>query len=315
MKKIYKLTENDLTNLIRRVINEQVFQFLKQVLGTAGDDIAKADAKIAAQLDSVFANLSLGAKNIIQKNGKSFIVSSRGTELSLETFQALMKDVQSGRRSIDQIADYLPRQLVDGTEFRSIIVSNMKKLENVKSQNSPKGLVKLSSRGQTFYDNFKNSGNWLQVLNIKGNMSGWKFHIFTSNFDDTALVFDKVYDVVNRYGAGLKVGTGQMFNRSIGNPGSVQYDKGVTIYIPANVIKNGQQKQMLNDIQSAISEYKGGGNISGDKMITNNIGYRYELSKPIDPKLGVTKDDYYSLYSPNSEGSSFNIQNNLDIFK
>lgn len=136
MKKIYKLTENDLTNLIRRVINEQTkYEFLKQVLGNSGDDIVKADAKIAAELDSVFANLSLGAKNIIQKNGKSFIVSARGTELSLETFQTMMKDVLSGRRSIDEISVHLPSKLMDGTDFRSLIVSNMKKLGNVKSPN------------------------------------------------------------------------------------------------------------------------------------------------------------------------------------
>ena len=50
-------------------------------------------------------------------------------------------------------------------------------------------------------------------------------------------------------------------------------------------------------------------------MITGNIGYRYELSKPINSKQGVTMDEYRNLYQKNTEGGSYNIQGNPDLFK
>ncbi len=49
-------------------------------------------------------------------------------------------------------------------------------------------------------------------------------------------------------------------------------------------------------------------------MITKNIGYRYELSQPIDPTKGVDMKQYTSLYKSN-EGGGHNIEGNLDLFK
>lgn len=70
----------------------------------------------------------------------------------------------------------------------------------------------------------------------------------------------------------------------------------------------------MNDIQSAINGYKKSGQISGDKMITDNIGYRYELSKPIDASKGVNMNEYSALYKSN-DGGPHNIDRNPDLFR
>jgi len=49
-------------------------------------------------------------------------------------------------------------------------------------------------------------------------------------------------------------------------------------------------------------------------MITNNIGYRYELSRPINIKIGVDDSQYRALYSSN-QGGPHNIPNNPDLFR
>jgi thymidine kinase len=73
------------------------------------------------------------------------------------------------------------------------------------------------------------------------------------------------------------------------------------------------QASELNDIWTD-NGYKKTGKISGDNMITDNIGYRYELSKPIDPNRGVNMDEYQALYKSN-DGGSYNIDRNPDLFR
>jgi hypothetical protein len=170
----------------------------------------------------------------------------------------------------------------------------------------------IGSVGQSFKEMASEIGGWIQPKNIVGNMSGWKFHVYADNLDEVAFLYEKLLPVVNKHGAGMKLASSQVLD--ILSQNAVQKGKGVTLYIPSNVVAKNTQKDFLSDIQSAINGYKKSGQISGDEMITNNIGYRYELSKPIDASKGVNMDEYRALYKSN-EGGPHNIQGNPDLFK
>jgi hypothetical protein len=173
---------------------------------------------------------------------------------------------------------------------------------------------KIGETGLNFKRLATNNNNWVQILDVSGNMSGWKFHVFCDNFNDAVFLADRLTPVLKKWGAGFKLGGELQFGRFLGSKNNVQYAKGATIYIPPKIIANGQQKNFLSEIQNAIGEYKGSGSISGDMMITKNIGYRYELGQPIDPTKGVDMGTYSSLYKGNAEGSQYNIPGNKDIF-
>tara|TARA_R110002020_G_scaffold469916_1_gene695300 strand:+ start:399 stop:1595 length:1197 start_codon:yes stop_codon:yes gene_type:complete len=150
-------------------------------------------------------------------------------------------------------------------------------------------------------------------------MSGWKFHIFGENLVDSAYLIDKLEPISMKWGSTSKVGgPGQV----VGNPafklGQIQHGKqGVTMYIPQSVIDAGNHKAMLSDIKKAIGGYgehpfTKGGTILGDKMLTPQIHYRYELSKPIEP-YSMTEPKYRELYNTNSSGP-YKPTDVVDIF-
>lgn len=173
-----------------------------------------------------------------------------------------------------------------------------------------------------------NSFSWKSIGRGSGVSSGWKFHVFGEDIKDAVYLTDVLTPVINKYGAHGKVGgTGQIALDEM-KPGRNQYGKqGATIYIPVNVINSNLQKQMFEDIKTAISGYKKGGIISGDKALTPAIHYRYELLGPIDYKNGIstlspgidpiTKEripsDYENMYSKN-EGGSYKPDDVPDIF-
>jgi hypothetical protein len=130
-------------------------------------------------------------------------------------------------------------------------------------------------------------------------MSGWKFHVYGEDLYDSAYLYDRLEPLTQKWGAPAKVGVGVDFY-----PGTVQFGKkGVTIYIPPSVIKNNQVQSMFSDIQNTISGYKKVGTISGDKSITDNITYRYELDGVIPTGEGIPMSQYRKMYTSNTGGS------------
>lgn len=151
---------------------------------------------------------------------------------------------------------------------------------------------------------------WRQFGPEPTRMSGWKFHVYGEDLYDSAYIFQQLEPVVNNWNATAKVGVNVNFQ-----PGSVQFGKkGATIYIPPNVIKNGQVEQMLGDIKSAMFGYKKKGTISGDKSLTDNITYRYELNDEIPAAEGINMDQYRQMYQANEEGATYKPENVTDLF-
>jgi hypothetical protein len=128
MKKIV-LKESELIKLVESIVkehnqgllNEQKYAFIRHFIGNSVDDLVKKFGDDGAQkIEAVLAKGLGNAKNFVSRGGKTFILSKSGSELPIETFNAALKAVADGKFTIDEILQYLPRQLADGTEFRSI---------------------------------------------------------------------------------------------------------------------------------------------------------------------------------------------------
>jgi hypothetical protein len=283
--------------------------------GTVDDIIRNYGDDAARTLDDVFAKIYSKSSNIISKAEGTFIVSASGAEVPITTIQSLIKLVGEGKVQPNEVLSYLPRRLADGTEFRSVLQQAFEKKGVQKiTQSTAQGISKLplGGVGQSFKEMASKIGGWLQVKDVVGNMSGWKFHVYADNLDEASFLYEKLLPIANKHGAGMKVASSQMLDRL--SQSTIQKGKGVTLYLPSSVIEKNAQKEFLSDIQSAIKGYEKSGQISGDKMITNNIGYRYELSKPIDASKGVDIDQYSQLYKSNEQGATHNITGNPDLF-
>jgi len=294
----------------KKIISEQK-KFLAKLFGGSVDDIFKMFSDDAVKsMDDVFAKIFTKPINLVQKGSQQFLKSASGAEVSMKTVQDAIQLVTQGKLKASEIATYLPRQLADGSEFRSIIVSNLEK-RGVQKFSQTASKLPLGEVGQDFKNVASRMNGWIQITNNKGNMSGWKFHVYADTLDEVAFLYEKLLPVVKKYGVGFKAGSGPMMERLAQN--AVQKGKGVTLYLPSEVISQNTQKEFLSDLQSAIKGYEKTGQISGDRMITNNIGYRYELSKPIDASKGVDMSQYKALYKAN-EGGGHNIPGNPDLF-
>ena len=128
MKKIV-LKESELIKLIESIVkehnqgllNEQKYAFIKHFIGNSVDDLVKKFGDDGAQkIEAVLAKGLGNAKNFVSRGGKTFILSKSGTEVPVETINVALKAVADGKYTMEEIVQYFPRQLADGTEFRSV---------------------------------------------------------------------------------------------------------------------------------------------------------------------------------------------------
>lgn len=82
-------------------------------------------------------------------------------------------------------------------------------------------------------------------------------------------------------------------------------------YLTELIFVNNQLDNLLNDINTNLTNYKYKGKIIGAKSINGKIHYRYDLIKPINPINGIDYDEYQLLYR--GETGNYNINNNLTI--
>lgn len=352
MSVIIKITETQLINLIeKQLINEQpgkvVGKVLKKIgkaIGWSADDTSKAATgksateisrnamehlhrltKYVPQLEQRFSKEAVNEladfmnKSLIEgktilrdSTGKAYLNSASGSRIPVEQLQNYLNVVSQEGSDFVNLSTNLPRELSGNPPitFRAHVVDILSRGSKKSAQNSGNSLP-IGEGGRKFKELATEMRGWIQVRDITGNLSGWKFHIYSDNLDDLAFIYEKITPIAQKWGAGMKLASENMINAL--NKSQLQKGKGATLYLPSSVTSKNQQRQFLSDIQSALKGYDKRGNISGDKMITSNIGYRYELSKPIDQKVGVDLNTYSSLYKKN-EGGGHNIPNNPDLF-
>lgn len=257
------------------------------------------------------------------------------SELSTEQAQRIINNIQLYKNAVNNLSDVkLKENWLNAIDLAEV-QANTTLLKN-ELPTTPQNLEPSVTDPQSYLNKYTkeelekihNSYSWKSIGSGSGFSSGWKFHVFGEDIKDAVYLTDVLTPVINKYGAHGKVGgTGQIALDAF-KPGGYQYGKqGVTIYIPVDVINSNLQKQMFKDIQTAISGYKKGGTISGDKALTPAIHYRYELLGPIDSKTGISTvspgidpitkkplpSDYSNMYSAN-DGGPYKPDDVPDIF-
>ena len=136
MAKIIRLTEADLTILVKRVIKEQSLndkklmteqKWLKNLFGSTVDDLVRlfGDDSVKS-FEMVLSKALQNTKNFVAKGGQNWLKSSRGNEISIDTIKNATRLVATGVKTADEVAEILPRTLADGSEFRSVFQTSFK---------------------------------------------------------------------------------------------------------------------------------------------------------------------------------------------
>lgn len=321
MNKIIRLTEFDLVKIVKKVINENgPAAAIRKIIAPSSDDLVKVFGDdVAKSVELALAKaINKQGINIVEKQGSLYLKSLKGGEYSLKSIKSALDAVSRGDLTIDQILTTFPRNLADGSEFRSSFQNVKPKASSQVagqkiSQSSFMPSSQIPQKEQVrllgILGNSSFSKAWLYFGTNPNKYSGWKFHVYGEDLYDSAYLYDKLLPVTQKWGAYAKVGVGAEFL-----PGTVQWGKkGATIYIPPEVIKNGKQTELLSDIQSAIGGYNKKGTIQGDKSITDNITYRYELSGEIPYGEGINYNQYKEMYTSNT-GGSYKPNNVPDLF-
>lgn len=314
------ITESQVKNLKINLNEQAIVSGLIKLLGRT---------KLGSKIASKVANLIMGGERVVAKtaakglgnpnnyktiNNRGFVIADNGAIISIDAINSMVDDIAYGRVSVDQALSNFPKKLKDGTDFKEFFYNIPKKepiVKKVRVMSNPDVEKLLGPVGKDFKRKYANT-SWYQPLSRKTH-SGWKIHVYADNIDEVAYLYERLLPVARKYEAGFKLAGGLNLDEQFKS--TIQIGKGVTIYIAPSTIKRNMVNSLVNDIGSAIGPYKSGGNIHGDKMITKNIAYRYEFSKPVDSTIGVDSDTYNELYRSNSQSAEYNIPGNPDIFK
>lgn len=126
MKKKILIKENELVELIQRVITEQAW--LRKLVGNSVDDLIRSFGDDAVKTIEITLSKALqNTTNYIAKNGQTFLKSASGSLVPMETIEKAIKVISQGKTTVDEIANLLPRQLADGTEFREVFRNSLSK--------------------------------------------------------------------------------------------------------------------------------------------------------------------------------------------
>ncbi len=164
------LTEYD-KNYILGLYNSKVILSeggLSKFFGGTVDDIIRNYGDDAVKsLDDLFVKIYSRAGNIVSKSEGTFIVSASGAEVPVTTIQSLIKLVGEGKVQVNQVLNYLPRRLADGTEFRNVL---QQAFENKGAQNIAKQAGKQLSQFESKFllKNCVNNG-YCDTKNILSN--------------------------------------------------------------------------------------------------------------------------------------------------
>jgi len=174
MSKIIRLTESDLTRIVKRVIKEQSLndkklmneqKWLKNLFGTSVDDLVRLFGDDAVKsFEMVLSKALQNSKNFVARAGQNYLKSASGAEISMETIKQATKLVSSGAKSADEVAALLPRQLADGSEFREVFKNSFSK--KATQSVSSGGAKVLGAFERKFLLKNCNSSSWCDVKSI-----------------------------------------------------------------------------------------------------------------------------------------------------
>jgi hypothetical protein len=173
MKKIIYLKESQLRTLIESVVklNEQpgqVFNFARKYFASAMDGLTKKYGDDGAKKIETVLNRGFGSKtNYIFRNGEVFLLSKSGTEVPYKTINMALNAIASGKYNVDEILVNLPRQLADGTEFRSVFTVAKPKPQGAIAPSVTSSIHKFKPGTNFSSEYLKQHGDKVDVSKIK----------------------------------------------------------------------------------------------------------------------------------------------------
>lgn len=172
------ITEEEKKSILKkyfqdRVLNEQK-QFLAKLFGSSVDDIFKNFGDdVVKTMDDLFAKVFTKQGNLITKGSEQFLKSASGAEVPMKTIRDAIQLVSQGKLQPSQIANYLPRNLADGSEFRNLLTNALE----------TKGVQKAASQGAS--QAAKSLGQFETKNLLK--------KCFNANYCDTKPILDDLY--------------------------------------------------------------------------------------------------------------------------
>ena len=277
--------------------------------------IEKFGENAAGELQELIADIFGNEENYKEEDGTLFLISkSEGKLIPFEKIKEYLQFIANGTYSADRVINGFPRALQGDIIVRQRIAEI---LVEIPEEESSQDGYPLDSFGEKVKELIDNSNNWIQMIYPEdGDISGWKFHIYTNTTDEVAYAAQQVYPIAKAFNAGLKLASKGNLQRM---QNSQQQGKGVSIYISYDTIKNNKHFELYNQIKSAVSELNTNGSVSGDKNLSKNITYRYEFDIALPTILngnyskGATNTQYYAHYMSNS-GNYNPAPDNPDIF-
>lgn len=134
-KKIIKLTEKNLTQLVKSLISEINFNFLNKIKGitpkstdlrrmTTPGGLKNSD-KIFTNLKNVFDQNFLKeiSKNKVTINGVDYLKSASGTKVPMTQVSSILDGLSKQTLKIDDVSKFLPRKLENGIDFRQVVIN------------------------------------------------------------------------------------------------------------------------------------------------------------------------------------------------
>jgi hypothetical protein len=173
-KKIVRLTESDLVNIVKKVISEQAL--LKKIIGNSADDLVKVASRESVEsFEKAFIKAMNNPKTFKATSQGNMLLSASGKEIPVADIERALTAIAQGKATVEQMSKYMPSQLADGSEFRSVFLSMKPK---VSQKEIPTYAPKLTS-GTPEYNKYHNlPSNWKGTKEgYHEKMTGKKFYI------------------------------------------------------------------------------------------------------------------------------------------
>jgi len=140
------------------------------------------------------------------------------------------------------------------------------------------------------------------------NYSGWKIYIYAENSLDVINLLQMLEKTLKDNQLVFKAATlSELQNKKY---------KGLVIYLPYDMVKNGTFKTIFSKLNSDLSNYSKGGSIEGSKEYNKKIHYLYEFNKSFKklPKGGVKPSEVSNYFESNTGGDYMKKINQPDLF-
>jgi hypothetical protein len=140
---------------------------------------------------------------------------------------------------------------------------------------------------------FDDESSELKKVVDGSNLSGWVIYVFGRNIDDSSNVIDELEPITNKHNILFFVTTDKYYSNSSYFPRNAS----AIMYLPYDIVKNGTQKSVLDEIVSSLSTYEPVGVVPNTKRYSENVYYSYVFNTSFDnlPEGGVDYEQIDNL--------------------